>query len=84
MQGAHKGEADPVKAAADGLIEGVGQIGSAQDKDPGIIAVDALHLHQELRLDAPRRLALPIPSRAAQRIYLRAHTPCTINATAWG
>ena len=30
-----------------------------------------LHLNHELRLDAPRRLALVVPSLAAQRVHLR-------------
>ena len=60
----------PVKTPAHCLIQGIGQIGGAQDEDAGVVAVHALHLHQELCLDAPGRLALPIPSAAAQSIDL--------------
>ena len=70
MQGMGQ-EAHSVKAAADGLVKGVGQVGGAQDEDARVVRVDALHLHQELRLDAPRRLALPVAPRAAQRVNLR-------------
>ena len=65
----------PVKAPAHGLVQGIGQIGGAQDQDARVVAVDALHLHQELRLDAARRLALAVPSAAAQRINLRSRNP---------
>ena len=69
MLGGEKG-AHPVKTPAHGLIEGVGQVGGAQDEDAGLVGVDALHLHQELCLDAARGLALAIPTRAAQRVDL--------------
>ena len=68
------GMTHPVKAAAHGLVEGVGQIGGAQNEDARLVAVDALHLHQELRLDAPRGLALAVPSAAAERIDLHGMT----------
>jgi hypothetical protein len=66
--------AHPVKAAADGLVEGIGQVGCAQDQDTRIIGVDALHLHQKLCLDAPRCLALPVTPCAAQRVDLHTQT----------
>lgn len=69
MLGREKG-AHPVKTPAHGLIKGIGQVGGAQDQDAGLAAVDTLHLHQELRLDAARGLALAVPARAAQRVNL--------------
>ena len=65
----------PVEAPAHGLIQGIGQVGSAQNQDARLVAADALHLHQELGLDAAGRLALAIPSAAAQRINLRRNSP---------
>ena len=62
--------AHPVKTPAHGLIEGIGQVGGAQDEDAGLVGVDSLHLHQELCLDAARGLALAVPARAAQRVNL--------------
>ncbi len=60
-----------VKASSDGLVEAVRQVGGAQHQHPRLVAVDTLHLDQELGLDPPRCLALALAARAAQRIDLR-------------
>jgi len=62
-----------VKAPSHGLVEAVGQVGGTQHQHSRVRGIDALHLDQELGLDAPRRLALALPARAAQRIDLRVH-----------
>mmetsp|Transcript_42953 Transcript_42953/g.101993 ORF Transcript_42953/g.101993 Transcript_42953/m.101993 type:complete len:451 (+) Transcript_42953:298-1650(+) len=70
--GVREGDVDAlVKPPADGLVEVVRHVGRPEHEHPLVSLADALHLHEELRLDAPRGLALArVPARAAQGVYL--------------
>lgn len=67
--GVDVGQADmdaALEAAADGSVELPGDIGSAQDEHAARILADAIHLHQQLRLDAPRGFRLAFAAWAAE------------------
>ena len=71
--GGQVGQADvdaALEAAADGGVELPGNVCGAEDEDALAVLADAVHLHQHLRLDAPRRLALALAAGAAQRVDL--------------
>lgn len=57
-----------LEAAADGGVELPGDVGGSQDEDAARVLADAVHLHEQLRLDAPRGLGLAFASWAAQRV----------------
>jgi hypothetical protein len=55
-----------VKAPPYGLVQVVRQVGGAKHQHTrAVVAVDALHLYHELRLDAPRCLGLVVTTCAA-------------------
>ena len=56
------------------LVQAVRNVGSAQNQDTGCRGGHPLHLHQELGLDAPRRLALTLSSGTTQGINLHMHS----------
>lgn len=62
-----------VKSASHCLVQTIGDVGGAQHQYTGSRGGHPLHLHQELSLDAPSCLALPLSSGTAQRVYLHAY-----------
>ena len=70
----HFSSAHLVKAASHSLVEAVWDVGGSEDQHARLVGVDPLHLHQELGLYAPRRLALALATAAAEGIYLRTGT----------
>lgn len=49
---------DALEAAEHGRVEAPGEVGGAKDEDPLVVVVDAVHLDEELGLDAARGLGL--------------------------
>lgn len=59
-----------LEAAADGGVELPRDVGRAQHQHARRVLAHAVHLHQHLGLDAPRRLGLAFAARAAERVDL--------------
>jgi hypothetical protein len=62
-----------VEAPPHGVVERVGQVGGAQHQHAAVVVAvpHALHLNQELCLDAAGSLALALAAGTAQRVDLR-------------
>lgn len=58
------------EASLDSHVQGPRQIGRTQHQDAVVIGAHTLHLHQELCLDAPGRLALAFATGPAERVDL--------------
>ena len=69
--GLRQGHVDaPLEAAADRRVERPRQVGGAQHEDGRVPGADAVKLDEELRLEAPRTLALAALPRREQAVDL--------------
>jgi hypothetical protein len=57
-----------LETAADGAVELPGDVGGAEDQHAFTVAADAVHLHEQLGLDAPRGFGFAFAARPAQRV----------------
>lgn len=67
------GQADvhaALETSSDRGVELPGDVGRAQHQDALAVVSDTVHLHQQLRLDTPRRLGLALATGPAQGVDL--------------
>jgi hypothetical protein len=58
----------PLETAADGAVELPGDVGGAEDQHALAVAADAVHLHEQLGLDASGGFGFAFTARAAERV----------------